>query len=62
MKATASRCLSALFLATALAGCMVSPQNRTTVGARSDAPLTTADWAKVIEIDRASVRAGQLPK
>ncbi len=62
MTATVCRCLAAWFIATALAGCMVPPQNRATVGARSDAPLTTADWAKVIDNDRASVRAGQLPK
>ncbi|PQV53497.1 hypothetical protein [Paraburkholderia sp. BL21I4N1] len=62
MKAAASGCLSALFIATALTGCMVPPQNRAAVGARSDASVTTADWAKVVENDRASVRAGQLPK
>ncbi len=62
MKATTNRCLAALLIATTLAGCMVPPQNRATVGARSDAPLTTADWAKVVENDRASVQAGQLPK
>lgn len=56
------RSIQALILATALSGCMVPPQNRGAPAAASDNSLSTADWEKVIETDRASVRAGQLPK
>ncbi|MEQ5838043.1 hypothetical protein N0A02_01140 [Paraburkholderia acidicola] len=68
MKTTASKCISALFITTVFAGCMVPAQNRapasapTAAAAKSDTSLSTADWAKVVETDRASVRAGQLPK
>lgn len=66
MKTTASKCISALFITTVFAGCMVPAQNpaqnRSSTGAGSDTSLSSADWAKVVENDRASVRAGQLPK
>lgn len=41
---------------------MAPVQNRAANGAAPNAQLTTADWDKVIESDRASVRANQMPK
>lgn len=72
MRAITSQCISALFVTTVLAGCMVPPQNqgaagiapvqnRSTAAAGSDNSLSTADWDKVVEQDRASVRAKQMP-
>ncbi|WGS51687.1 hypothetical protein LFL96_09390 [Paraburkholderia sp. D15] len=60
MKAIAIQSLSAVLIASALAGCMVPAQNRAT--ASSNTSLTTADWDKVTDSDRASVRAGRMPK
>ncbi|MFL9871436.1 hypothetical protein [Paraburkholderia megapolitana] len=68
MKTTASKCISALFITTLFAGCMVPAQNRApapapaAAAAGSGASLSTADWAKVVESDRTSVRSGFLPK
>ncbi|SFT71115.1 hypothetical protein [Paraburkholderia aspalathi] len=62
MKVNPCKCLLAVLVITAFAGCMVPPQNRSASAARSDASLSSADWTKVTENDRASVRAGQLPK
>jgi len=61
MKSITVTIFPALAMSALLAGCMVPAQNRAAAAPASQAPLTTAEWAKVIEIDRASVRAGQLP-
>jgi hypothetical protein len=62
MKTTARRCISALSVTAVLAGCQMIPlQNRGVTSAASDAPLSaSAEWSKVIEMDRESVRRGQL--
>ncbi|MFM0731435.1 hypothetical protein PQQ52_13200 [Paraburkholderia sediminicola] len=62
MKVNPCKCLLAVLIATTFAGCMVPPQNRGSSATRSDASPSSADWTKVTENDRASVRAGQLPK
>lgn len=48
----------------AIAGCMPLTPERTAAAqnrAGSDAALSSSDWAQIIESDRASVRAGQMP-
>ena len=62
MRSIASKCISALLITTCFAGCAVPKQNRGAGGTGSNAPLTSSDWDKVIENDRASVRSDQLPK
>lgn len=63
MKTTAGQCISALLMIAALAGCGMIParnQGGTPVG--SNTPLSPSEeWAKMVELDRASVARGELP-
>ncbi|WP_323120269.1 hypothetical protein [Burkholderia alba] len=59
MNAIANKACLGLVVTTVLAGCMAPPvQSR---APSSDGTLSSADWARMIESDRASVRAHQLP-
>jgi hypothetical protein len=62
MKMTASKCISALFMTTVLAGCgMIPLQNRGVTNAAPEAPLSvSAGWARIVEMDRGAVRDGLL--
>lgn len=62
MQTTASKCISALFVTAALAGCQMIPlQNRDVASTESSAPLSTgAGWARIVDMDRGAVRDGLL--
>jgi hypothetical protein len=62
MKTTARRCISALSVTAILAGCQMIPlQNQRAASAASNAPLSaSAEWSRIVEMDRESVRRGQL--
>lgn len=63
MKRTARKSISALLMTSILAGCgMIPAQNQNAISGGTNAqPSVSAGWNKITEMERESVRRGELP-